>query len=106
MISLKHLNRCIDILSELNAKATSYRDKLLLLEIGGIIKEELDLATENERKGLNAKALLEDNTKLFKDNEALIKDNIALKELIRVTIPKIESKIEKLIKMISVLNGN
>ena len=77
MINGRDLSRCIDILSELNANANNKRDKSLILELGYIIKQELDLvkaweSSHNEqtrRRGgepIDINKLLEDNAQLYK----------------------------------------
>lgn len=104
MIDGKNLNRCIDILSELNANATSRRDRELILEVGYILKQEYDIIKEWEnsqnrdssKKGvkLDANKLLEDNIQLCKENATLLKDVAKMKDIIESKIPLIiESKI-------------
>ena len=100
MLSAKDLNRCIDILAELNANADSQHDKRLILEIGYMLKQELetvnawDASQLNDRERgrhqqIDVKKLLEDNTQLFNENKKLQEINIALKETIDQRIPKI-----------------
>ena len=109
MINGRDLSRCIDILSELNANANNKRDKSLILELGYIIKQELDLvkaweSSHNEqtrRRGgepIDINKLLEDNTQLFKENEKLLKSLAKMKEIIDSKIPAIQEDL-------SVING-
>lgn len=64
MINGRDLSRCIDILSELNANANNKRDKSLILELGYIIKQELDLvkawkvATMNKQEDVAVSQLI------------------------------------------------
>ena len=103
MISAKDLNRCIDILAELNAGADQ-NSKRLILEIGYILKTELNNVNawdesqraereRGRRENIDVKKLLEDNTQLFKENEKLIELNQKLKDVIEQRIPHIEQSI-------------
>lgn len=114
MISAKDLNRCIDILAELNARADQ-NSKRLILEIGYILKTELNNVNawdasqrEGKRGNIDVKKLLEDNTQLFKENEKLIELNQKLKDVIEQRIPHVEQSIggvnEKFEHLENVLN--
>jgi hypothetical protein len=113
MISAKDLNRCIDILAELNARADQ-NSKRLILEIGYILKTELnnvnawDESQRGRRENIDVKKLLEDNTQLFKENEKLIELNQKLKDVIEQRIPHVEQSIggvnEKFEHLENVLN--
>ena len=97
MISANDLRRCIEILAELNVLAESHKSKTLILEVGFILKQELDKVGEFESSyksnKLDAKKLLEDNTALFNENKRLHDLNMKLKEIVNQRIPKIESTI-------------
>lgn len=99
MISAKDLNRCIDILAELNAGADT-RTKRLILEVGYILKQELETVnawdasqlSDRERgrqANIDVKKLLEDNTQLFNENKKLYEANLKLKEVIDQRIPNV-----------------
>ena len=99
MISAKDLNRCIDILAELNAGADT-RTKRLILEVGYILKQELETVNawdaaqlDNRERGrhpqIDVKKLLEDNTQLFNENKKLYEDNLKLKEVIDKSMPRV-----------------
>ena len=118
MISAKDLNRCIDILADLNVNATQH-DKRLILEIGYILKQELDVVNawdssqlSNRERGrqqaIDVKKLLEDNTQLFNENKKLIEMNLKMKEVIEQRIPMVEDHIgsinEKFDTLQSVIN--
>lgn len=110
MINCNELNRCIEILSELNANTTNRREKALILELGYIIKQELDLVNawesnhdkqiNNHRgKPIDINKLLEDNAQLYKENETLLKNLNKMKGMIESKIPAIQEEL-------SVINGN
>ena len=100
MIDSSTLNKCIDILAELNANTLENKNKMLLLELGYIIKQELDLVEkwENENKNIGrpsieVKKLIEDNTQLCHENQKLTETISTLKQLIDEEIPKIKKQI-------------
>lgn len=104
MINGRDLSRCIDILSELNANVSNKRDKTLILELGYIIKQELDLvkaweSSHNEqrmRRGgepIDINKLLEDNAQLYKENETLLKNLEKMKGIVESKIPSIQEEL-------------
>ena len=104
MIDAKELNRCIDLLAELSAEANS-RQKRLILEVGYILKQELDVVnawdasqrSDRERgrhQMIDVKKLLEDNTQLFNENKKLMELNLKMKEVIDKKIPLVETAIK------------
>lgn len=95
MISKEKLNRCLNILSELNARIPIQYDKNLILEMGYIIKEELN-QIELENK-LDIKKLWEDNVALAKDNDTLHKTVQHLTSIINEKIPSINETLNTLI---------
>ena len=104
MISAKDLRRCIDNLAELNAGADT-SSKRLILEIGYILKQELEMVEswnsqfkDNKNRGygdIDVKKLLEDNTQLFNENNQLLDLNMKLKEVIDTRIPNVEKGISE-----------
>lgn len=117
MINSRNLNRCIDILSELNANASNSLDKALILELGYIIKQELDLveAWENShneqtrRRGggpIDINKLLEDNVQLYKENETLLKNLDKLKTIIDSKIPSIQEDLTTISRKFDLLNNH
>lgn len=100
MMTSDELNRCIDILSELNSQANSTQ-KRLILELGYTLKQELNYVTEIESSSqtrtkngkLELKGLLEDNVQLFNENQKLLQANKELKKLVEATIPMVDQKI-------------
>jgi hypothetical protein len=116
MIDGKTLSRCIDILSELNARANDSRDKNRILELGYIIKQELDLvrAWESEHSEQKMKRggapimvdkLLEDNAQLYKENETLLKNLEKLKNIVESKLPIIERHLEQIDNQFGSLNS-
>ena len=115
MIDGKDLSRCIDILSELNASITSRKDKQLILELGYIIKQELDLvkAWENShneqalRRGgqpIDINKLLEDNAQLYKENETLLKNLKKLNDIIEIKLPMVQEDLSVIGQKFDALN--
>ena len=95
MISKEKLNRCLNILSELNARIPIQYDKNLVLEMGYIINEELN-QIELENK-LDIKKLWQDNVALAKDNDTLHKTVQHLTSIINEKIPSINETLNTLI---------
>lgn len=117
MINGKDLSRCIDILSELNANANNKRDKSLILELGYIIKQELDLvkaweSSHNEQRircggaPIDVEKLLEDNAQLYKENETLLKNLNKLKGIIESKIPAIQEDLTVINRKFDILNNH
>ena len=102
MISAKDLNRCIDLLAELNTTANT-NEKRKILEIGYILKTELETVEswntqelslrEKGRGNIDVKKLLEDNTQLFNENRQLQDLNVKLTQVINERIPFVENSI-------------
>jgi len=115
MISEKDLRRCIDILAELNAGADS-NTKRLILEVGYILKQELESVEAwnrqfkgNKNRGygdIDVKKLLEDNTQLFNENKQLQDLNMKLKEVIDARIPNVERGISEVNNKFYLLTEN
>jgi hypothetical protein len=104
-------------LSELNANANNKRDKSLILELGYIIKQELDLvkaweSSHNEqirRRGgepIDINKLIEDNAQLYKENETLIKNLNKLKGMIESKIPSIQEDLTVISRKFDLLNSH
>lgn len=115
MINGKDLNRCIDILSELNANAASRKEKQLILELGYIIKQELDLVNLWEqnhnnsirgRERIDINKLLEDNAQLYKENQTLLKNLDKLKTMIETKLPSIQTDLTEIKNEFNVLNNH
>lgn len=115
MINGKDLSRCIDILSELNANAASRHEKQLILELGYIIKQELDLVNSWEQshnkpirgiERIDINKLLEDNAQLYKENQTLLKNLDQLKAIIETKLPSIQTDLVEVKNKFNVLNNH
>ena len=116
MINSKDLTRCMDNLAKLHANASSRNDRNLILEIGYIIKQELDLvktwenshsnSAEAMRQPIDTKKLLEDNTQLYKENEKLVKSIKTLEQIINSKIPSINNDLGQIKSKFDTLNNN
>ena len=86
----KQINRCIDLLSMLNAKIGGDKEmKAILLELGYIIKQE---SNDNKNRGLNT-----EEEQLHKENQQLIFDNMKLNEMVNSKIPNVEYMLNTII---------
>ncbi len=117
MINGRDLSRCIDILSELNANVSNKRDKALILELGYIIKQELDLvkaweSSHNEQRirrdgePIDINKLLEDNAQLYKENENLLKNLEKMKGIVESKIPSIQEDLTVISRKFDLLNNH
>jgi hypothetical protein len=117
MISASDLNRCINILAQLNANTNNRRDRNLILELGYIIKQELDLVNEwNSKhyeqskilgnKAIDVDKLLEDNAQLYKENETLLKNLEKMKNMIESKIPSIQEDLSLINQKFDFLNNH
>lgn len=114
MISKEQLDKCINILAELNARMTSTKDKTLLLEIGYIIKQELDNVTAWEEahprsgsfKQVDTNKLLEDNIQLCRENQTLIQSVNELKTMFEKALPSVQTRLQLIGEKFDTLNEN
>lgn len=113
MIEAHDLNRCIDLLAEINLTADS-NTKRKILEIGYILKQELDIVSDwnaqqaREKKTgrhseIDVRKLMEDNTQLFNECHKLQELNVKLKQVIDEKIPYIEHAINGVNDKVGVL---
>lgn len=111
MISENDLNRCLEILATLSTTSTR-NDRQLLLEMGYIIKQELENVqawnkTNNPRergRNIDVNKLLADNTQLYKENQTLIETVGKLKDIIDHKIPQLENHLEYATQKCGALN--
>lgn len=105
MIDEQTLSKCLDNLAEINANLTNSALKRLTLEIGYVLKQELDnVAQWNQQfKGkknkpieIDINKLMEDNNQLFNENKKLQEVNMKLKETIDQRIPRVENAISNI----------
>lgn len=105
MLSSKELNRCIDLLADINTMTDNNDIKLKLLEIGYSLQKELDNVALIESMGrdmdnrsrnmgsLDVKRLLEDNVQLFNEKEKALKQNKELREILDSKLQVYETKL-------------
>lgn len=111
MIDENTLNRCLDYLAELNARVNANDLKQYILEMGYIVKQELELVERwnqqfgnnnpNQIPNMDIKKLIEDNTQLFNENKKLLEVNMQLKKAIDERLISIEKKINNVNQSIS-----
>lgn len=114
MISSRSLNRCIDLLAQINATG-SPNVRQMALEIGYVLKQELDVVTSveqaqavnqrNPMANLSPDTLLRDNIQLFQENQKLLKDNMELKEMLETKVGQLSAKMDNVNRNISTLNA-
>jgi hypothetical protein len=105
MLSSKELNRCIDLLADINTMTDNNDIKLKLLEIGYSLQKELDNVALIESMGrdmdnrsknmgsMDVKRLLEDNVQLFNEKEKALKQNKELREILDSKLQVYETKL-------------
>ena len=113
MISIEDLNKCISNLAELNARTNSHADKTLLLEIGYILKQEIDNVNawnqaNNPRgrgvKQIDVQKLLEDNTQLYNENQKLIAALNELTKMFEKALPSVQTQLQLIGEKFDALN--
>ena len=112
MISSTNLNRCIDLLAQINATG-SPNVRQMSLEIGYVLKHELDVVTSFEQAQevsqrnpiayLSPDTLMRDNIQLFQENQKLLKDNMELKEMLETKVGQLSAKMDNVNRNISTL---
>lgn len=113
MLSSQSLNRCIDLLAQINSVGAS-NVRQMALEIGYILKQELDIVTSIEQAAsgdrnphsLDPKSMLQDNIQLFNENQKLLKENMELRGMLDSRVNFISSKVEEMRREIAAVNNN
>lgn len=105
MLTSKELNKCIELLADINTMTNNNDIKMKLLEIGYSLKRELDNVSliesmnadmENRARNmgsLDVKRLLEDNVQLFNEKERALKQNKELRDIIDSKLQIYETKL-------------
>lgn len=105
MLTSKELNKCIELLADINTMTNNNDIKMKLLEIGYSLKRELDNVSliesmnadmDNRARNmgsLDVKRLLEDNVQLFNEKERAIKQNKELRDIIDSKLQIYETKL-------------
>lgn len=113
MLSSQSLNRCIDLLAQINSVGAS-NVRQMALEIGYILKQELDIVVSIEQAAsgdrnphsLDPKSMLQDNIQLFNENQKLLKENMELRGMLDTRVNFISSKVEEMRREIAAVNNN
>jgi len=113
MLSSQSLNRCIDLLAQINSVGAS-NVRQMALEIGYILKQELDIVVSIEQAAsgdrsthnLDPKSMLQDNIQLFNENQKLLKENMELRGMLDSRVNFISSKVEEMRREIAAVNNN
>ncbi len=112
MINEEDLNKCIENLARLSTTSTR-SDRQLLLEIGYILKQELDNVKawnsshkngQRRNEQIDVKKLLEDNTQLFKENQTLLSAVANMKDVIEHQLPNINEELVEIDSKFDLLN--
>ena len=105
MLSSNELNKCIELLADINTMTNDRNIKTKLLEIGYTLKKELDNTSliesmdrdinnrVNNMGPLDVKRLLEDNIQLFNEKERVLKQNKELREILDSKLQIYETKL-------------
>jgi hypothetical protein len=105
MLSSNELNKCIELLADINTMTNDRNIKAKLLEIGYTLKKELDNTSliesmdrdinnrANNMGPLDVKRLLEDNIQLFNEKERVLKQNKELREILDSKLQIYETKL-------------
>jgi hypothetical protein len=105
MLTSKELNKCIELLADINTMTNNNDIKMKLLEIGYSLKRELDNVSliesmnsdmDNRARNmgsLDVKRLLEDNVQLFNEKERALKQNKELRDIIDSKLQIYETKL-------------
>ncbi len=118
MLSSEELNRCIDLLADINTMTNNNDIRMKLLEIGYSLKKELDNVSliesmsrdmDNRARNmgsLDVKRLLEDNVQLFNEKEKALKQNKELRDILDSKLQIYETKLNMVTNSIhEVRNG-
>jgi hypothetical protein len=105
MLSSNELNKCIELLADINTMTNDRNIKTKLLEIGYTLKKELDNTSLIESMDrdinnrvsnmgpLDVKRLLEDNIQLFNEKERVLNQNKELREILDSKLQIYETKL-------------
>ena len=105
MLSSNELNKCIELLADINTMTNDRNIKTKLLEIGYTLKKELDNTSLIESMDrdinnrvsnmgpLDIKRLLEDNIQLFNEKERVLNQNKELREILDSKLQIYETKL-------------
>ena len=97
MISSNDLQNCINMLAQMSNGAP-YTTRQMAVEIGYILKKELDIVKEienpNQHRTPDMQGLINDNVQLFHENQKLLKENMELKTMLESRVNSIAAKLQ------------
>jgi len=108
MISIEDLHKCMGNLAELHCRASSTKDKTLLLEIGYILNKEIDniIAENTTTSKLDMQKLLADNKQLYDENQRLISALNQMTKMFETTLPSFQKQLLSIRERFDALNGH
>ena len=102
MISSQDLEKCINLLAQISNGAP-YDTRQKALEIGYILKKELDVvkgieqaSAEERMRHMDMQGLINDNVQLFHENHKLLQENMNLKGLLEARVTAIAAKMQNI----------
>lgn len=112
MISSTDLQKCINLLAQMSNGA-SYDVRQKAVEVGYILKKELDIvagieqmnANDHVGRQLNMQGLINDNVQLFHENQKLLQENMELKNMLETRVNSIAAKMQGVCSEISQVNN-
>ena len=107
MISSNDLQNCINMLAQISNGAP-HTTRQMAVEIGYILKKELDIVTEIENKSNrrtpDMQGLMNDNVQLFHENQKLLNENMELKNLLEARVTGISAQLHSVCGDVSRIN--
>ena len=99
MMSSNDLQNCINMLAQMSNGAP-YTTRQMAVEIGYILKKELDIVKEienpNQHRTPDMQGLINDNVQLFHENHKLLQENMNLKGLLESRVTSIAAKVQNI----------
>ena len=111
MISSNDLQKCINLLAQMSNGA-SYDVRQKAVEVGYILKKELDIVAGIEQmnannqgdRQLNMQGLINDNVQLFHEDQKLLQENMELKTMLESRVTSISAKMNQVCMDVSNVN--
>ena len=111
MISSTDLQKCLQILANITNGA-DYATRQQAVEIGYILKKELDIVTAIEQRNasnslgrqIDMQGLINDNVQLFHENNKLLQENMSLKNILESRVNAIAQKMTEVCGDVSRVN--
>ena len=107
MISSNDLQNCINMLAQMSNGAP-YATRQMAVEIGYILKKELDIVKEIESshhsRTPDMQGLITDHVQLFHENQKLLNENMELKSMLESRVNSIAAKLSNVYDSVSKVN--